>query len=72
MCDYAHVGGRLAMRWINHEGIGENFHPEDINEVLSLTGALSLISAAEMAALSGNEQLAIQILDKAKAFSWNE
>jgi hypothetical protein len=71
LCDYAHVGGRLVLRWITENGITPNFKSEEIDEVLNVSGVLALLASVEIAQLNEDVALAECILEKCKAFSWH-
>ena len=72
MCNYAHVGGLLVMRWIKSDSIEANFDPVELDEILVLTGVFALFAAMEIASLCQDDLLAEQIHEKTKTFSWHE
>lgn len=73
LCDFAHVGGRLVNHWNKGKSIEANFSPDEVDEVLRLTGmfaALAALGMIELADVPSDEQHAEQILEQMKAFSW--
>ena len=70
LCDYAHIGSRMVTCWITSESIEPNFQEAEINELLTFTGAIALVSAVDLCNIAENESLAQKVLEKCKLFSW--
>jgi len=70
MCAYTHTGSQQVLRWSANEAIQPNYSDAEINEVLSFTGALALLSTLGLAVIAANELLAKSVLAKAQEFSY--
>jgi hypothetical protein len=69
MCGYTHTGSQQVLRWSANEAIQPNYSDAEIDEVLSFTGALALLSTLGLATIAANELLANSVLAKAREFS---
>ena len=69
LCDYAHIGPRMVVRWMTSESIEPNFGVAEIDELLTFTGVIALVSAVDLCNIAGNEPLALEVLEKCKSFS---
>lgn len=65
-----HIGSRMVVRWMTSESIEPNFEEAEIDELLTFTGAIALVSAVDLCNIANNEPLARQVLEKCKSFSW--
>ena len=72
LCDYAHIGSRMVTHWITSKSIESNFQEAEINELLTFTGAIALVSAVDLCNIAENESLAQKVLEKCKLFSWTK
>lgn len=70
MCAYTHTGSQQVLRWNTSDEIQQNYSDEDVDEVLSFTGALVLLSTLGLAAIADNESLAASVLAKADEFKY--
>jgi hypothetical protein len=70
MCAYTHTGSQQVLRWSASDTIQPNYSNAEIDEVLSFTGALALLSTLGLAAIAANELLAESVLVKAQEFSY--
>ena len=66
MCAYTHTGSQQVLRWSKSDAIQPNYSDAEVNEVISFTGALALLSTLGLAAISANESLAVSVLAKAR------
>jgi len=70
---FTHTGSQAIMRRINHTHTGlVNYSEEELISALSVSGALALLSAAELSGLSGEQSLDTLTLEKARANAKNE
>jgi len=70
MCAYTHTGSQQVLRWSTSDAIQPNYSDAEVDEVLSFTGALALLSTLGLATIAANESLAASVLDKAREFSY--
>lgn len=70
MCAYTHTGSQQIIRWNTSEAIQPNYSDAEVDEVLSFTGALVLLSTLSLAAIATNEPLAERVLTKACEFGY--
>jgi hypothetical protein len=68
MCAYTHTGSQQVLRWSSNEAIQPDYSDAEVNEVLSFTGALALLSTLGIAVIASNELLANSALAKAQEF----
>ena len=65
MCDYTHTGSQQILRWNTNDAIQQSYSDAEVDEVLSFTGTLALLSTLGLAAIAANESLAARVLNKA-------
>lgn len=70
MCAYTHTGLQQVLRWNTSDAIQQNYSDAEINEVLSFTGALAILSTIGLAAIATNEALAESALAQAHEFGY--
>ena len=72
MCAYTHTGSQQVLRWNTSDSIQPNYSDADVDEVLSFTGALALLSALGFATISDKISIAAGVLAKAREFGYEE
>lgn len=70
MCAYTHTGSQQVLRWNTSDAIQQNYPDADVNEALSFTGALALLSTIGLAAIAANVALAERALAKAEELAY--
>ncbi|ADE11980.1 DUF6988 family protein [Sideroxydans lithotrophicus] len=70
MCAYAHTGSQQVLRWNTGDAIQPNYSDAEVDEVLSFTGSIALLSTLGLAAIATNESLAASVLAKAHELSY--
>jgi hypothetical protein len=70
MCDYTHTGLQQILRWKTNDAIEQNYSDTEVEDVLSLTGALVLLSTIGLASIADDEALAERVLVQAHEFSY--
>lgn len=70
MNSFTHGGFAQIVRRIAESTIEPNYKDEDVAEALGFANAMALVTAVAIALLASHEQLANEIVEKAKAF-WN-
>lgn len=70
MCAYTHTGSQQVLRWNTSDAIQQNYPDIDVNEALSFTGALALLSTIGLAAIAANDALAERVLAKAEELAY--
>ncbi|NTV14183.1 MAG: hypothetical protein HGA96_09690 [Desulfobulbaceae bacterium] len=66
MNSFTHSGFSQIVRRITESTIESNYDKEEIIEAINFANAIGLLSGLEIAFLSGNESLSVEILEKAK------
>ena len=72
MCSFTHTGALQVERWLTKDAIEQNFPPEDLVQTAQFTGSIAILSGIGMAALADNEQLAQELLEKAREHAKDE
>lgn len=70
MCAYTHTGSQQVLRWNTSDAIQQNYSDEDVDEALSFTGALAILSTIGLAAIADNVALAKSALSQAHEFGY--
>jgi hypothetical protein len=70
MCDYTHTGLQQILRWNTSDAIEQNYSDAEVEDVLSFTGALVLLSTIGIASITDDEALAERVLVQAHEFSY--
>lgn len=70
MNSFTHGGFAQLVRRIAESTIEPNYKDEEVAEALGFANAMALVTAVAIALLASREQLANEIVEKAKAF-WN-
>jgi hypothetical protein len=70
MCDYTHTGLQQILRWNTSDAIEQNYSDAEVEDVLSFTGALVLLSTIGLASITDDEALAERVLVQAHEFSY--
>ena len=71
MCAYTHTGSQQILRWNTSDAIQPNYSDDEVDEVISFTGTLVLLSTLGLAAIAANGSLAERVLAKACEFGYN-
>jgi hypothetical protein len=66
---YTHTGSHQVQRWNSADAIQPNYTSEEVDEVLRFTAAVALLSGVSMAAMSSNEALGHEALEKVKQYA---
>ncbi|EMV9370594.1 DUF6988 family protein [Vibrio parahaemolyticus] len=66
---FTHSGYQQISRQFSGNEIISNFSSDEVNSLLSHTGALALLATIEIASIMNNEPLMLACLDKVKEFS---
>ena len=70
MCAYTHTGSQQVMRWNTSDAIQQDYSATDVDEALSFTNALAILSTIGLAAIAANDELAELALAKAKELAY--
>lgn len=70
MCAYTHTGSEQVQRWNTSDAIQQDYPDADVEEVLTFTGALVLLSTIGLAAIAENVGLAERVLSQAREFGY--
>jgi hypothetical protein len=72
MCSFTHTGVLQVERWLTKDAIEQNFPPEDLVQTAQFTGSIAILSGIGMAAIANHEQLAQELLEKAREHAKDE